>query len=171
MPSFKSAFRPAETIMSYKGHIWGTSHHGKRVHLSHQHNPLQPVGFLQLLANLQNGTSRQEQQKLKCSLGHEADHLKREGLSGESNLPIYEYLSLALSKSATHPVQLYGCVDAVDAHFLRRAELLLTILRSFSILEKAPNSQAAQEHFALLLPEASDLLCSILSGSTKPHKQ
>lgn len=38
---------------------------------------------------------------MKCSLGHEADHLKREGLSAESDLPIYEYLSLALFKSAT----------------------------------------------------------------------
>src|SRR5471030_3047469 len=102
MTPFESTFSTTRSTMSYKGRILDTSHHGKRVPLSHQHNPLQPVGFLQLLANLQNGTSQQEQQKLKCSLGHEADHLKREGLSGESNLPIYEYLSLALSKSATH---------------------------------------------------------------------
>lgn len=171
MDIFKNAFSTIESIITYRGHILDTSHHGKRVPLSHQHKPLQQVESLRKLASLQNRTSQQEQQKLMCLPGHEADHLKKEGLSRENTLPIYEYLSLALPKCATHPIQLYGCVDVVDAHFVRRAELILTTLRSFSILEKAPNSQAAQAHFALLLPEASDLLCNILFGSLIPHKQ
>lgn len=95
-----------------------------------------------------------------CSSGGACGHSKKNQRPDDCNQPQYEYLSLALPVDPAFPVQLYGAVDAVDARFVMRAELLLSILRSVgSILANAPQS-AGQSLFDRLLKEASALLCA-----------
>ena len=150
--------------------IWGVPHLNNRAFSPTLFDSHKSDELLQKLAYLQNRSSEMEQRKLKYFQEHAGDHKEKAQLSGENTSPQYEYLSLALARNAIHPVQLYGYAETADGHFLKRAESLLTILRIFSILEKAPDSQPEQEHFALLLPEVSDLLYDILYGPIKHRK-
>ncbi|HCT9374964.1 TPA: hypothetical protein OUC12_003066 [Klebsiella quasipneumoniae] len=82
-------------------------------------------------------------------------------LSGGSSEPKYEYLSLALPKSATDPVEIFGWSDRVDLKFVTRSVHALTILRVLSSLEGSSIQSFDLAHVDSLLKEATDLMCGI----------
>ncbi|RDL25987.1 Lar family restriction alleviation protein [Serratia fonticola] len=95
-----------------------------------------------------------------CSSGGACGHGKKNQQPDDYSQPQYEYLSLALPVDPALPVQLYGAVDAVDARFVMRAELLLSILRAVGVILADATQSAGQSLFDQLLKEANALLCA-----------
>ncbi len=80
---------------------------------------------------------------------------------GGSSAPQYEYLSLALPRSATDPVEIFGWSDRVDVKFVTRSVHALTILRALSSRADISIQPSVQARIDSLLKEATALACGI----------
>lgn len=128
-------------------------------------------GFHPKLMKQQTHSISEALQKLKSCAIHGDCHNKTSQSFDENIEPKYEYLSLALPSSPIHQIQIFGSSDVVDARFLMRSELVLSILRNLSTPTVGAGSETLQERLDALLVEASALLCDFRYKPKLSRKQ